>query len=127
VLLHALTDAVLGALGDGDIGMHFPPSDARWRDAASSVFFAAAVARVSRRGGRILLLDATLVCESPHLGPHRDAVRARIAEIACVGVSRVSIKATTSERLGFTGRGEGMAAQAIATIELPRRDSDDHF
>ncbi|SEC06484.1 2-C-methyl-D-erythritol 2,4-cyclodiphosphate synthase [Rhizobiales bacterium GAS191] len=124
VLLHALTDAVLGALGDGDLGTHFPPSDERWRDAASSIFLAAAVARVSRRGGRILHLDATVVCEAPRLGPYRDAIRARIAEIACIGIGRVSIKATTSEQLGFTGRREGIAAQAIATIELPPDDSD---
>ena len=124
VLLHALTDAVLGALADGDIGAHFPPTDERWRNAASSVFLSAAAARVSRRGGRILHLDATVVCEAPRLGPHREAIRARIAEISGVEVGRVSIKATTSERLGFTGRGEGIAAQAIATIELPRDDSD---
>ncbi|MBV9432413.1 MAG: bifunctional 2-C-methyl-D-erythritol 4-phosphate cytidylyltransferase/2-C-methyl-D-erythritol 2,4-cyclodiphosphate synthase [Hyphomicrobiales bacterium] len=119
VLLHALTDALLGALGDGDIGMHFPPSDPRWRDAASRLFFEEAVARARKRGGRILHLDATVICEAPRIGIHRDAVRASIAAIAGIGEGRVSVKATTSERLGFTGRGEGIAAQAIATLELP--------
>ena len=119
VLLHALTDALLGALGDGDIGMHFPPSDPRWRNAASRLFFEDAVARARKRGGRILHLDATVICEAPRIGAHRDAIRASIATIAGIGEGRVSVKATTSEKLGFTGRGEGIAAQAIATLELP--------
>jgi len=119
VLLHALTDAVLGALADGDIGMHFPPSDPRWRDASSRVFLADAVGRTAERGGRVLHLDATVVCEAPRLAPHRGAIRASIAEIAGIIEGRVSVKATTSEGLGFTGRGEGIAAQAIATLELP--------
>jgi 2-C-methyl-D-erythritol 4-phosphate cytidylyltransferase/2-C-methyl-D-erythritol 2,4-cyclodiphosphate synthase len=119
VLLHALTDALLGALGEGDIGMHFPPSDPRWKDAASRLFFEDAIARTTKRGGRILHLDATVICETPRLATHRDAIRASIAAIARIGEGRVSIKATTSEKLGFTGRGEGIAAQAIATLELP--------
>lgn len=119
VLLHALTDAVLGALGDGDIGVHFPPSDPRWKGAPSRVFLADAVTRATKRGGRVLHLDATVICEAPRLTPHRDAIKASIAEIAGLAAHRVSVKATTSERLGFTGRGEGIAAQAIATLELP--------
>jgi 2-C-methyl-D-erythritol 4-phosphate cytidylyltransferase/2-C-methyl-D-erythritol 2,4-cyclodiphosphate synthase len=119
VLLHALTDALLGALGDGDIGMHFPPSDPRWCNAASGLFFEDAVARARKRGGRILHLDATVICEAPRIGAHRDAIRASIATLACIDKGRVSVKATTSEKLGFTGRGEGIAAQAIATLELP--------
>jgi 2-C-methyl-D-erythritol 4-phosphate cytidylyltransferase/2-C-methyl-D-erythritol 2,4-cyclodiphosphate synthase len=124
VLLHALTDAVLGALGDGDIGMHFPPSDPRWKGAASRLFLADGAARATKRGGRILHLDATVICEAPRLGPHREAIRASIAEIAGIAPGRVSIKATTSEKLGFTGRGEGIAAQAIATLELPVGDGE---
>ncbi len=124
VLLHALTDAVLGALGDGDIGMHFPPSDPRWKGAASRFFLADAAARATKRGGRILHLDATVICEAPRLGPHREAIRDSIAEIAGIAQGRVSIKATTSEKLGFTGRGEGIAAQAIATLELPVGDGE---
>ena len=119
VLLHALTDAVLGALGDGDIGTHFPPSDPRWKGAASRHFLEEAVARLVRRGGRITHLDATIVCEAPKVGPHREAIRKAIAVIAGIEPGRVSIKATTSEKLGFTGRREGIMAQAIATVELP--------
>jgi 2-C-methyl-D-erythritol 4-phosphate cytidylyltransferase/2-C-methyl-D-erythritol 2,4-cyclodiphosphate synthase len=119
VILHALTDALLGALGDGDIGVHFPPSDPQWRGAASSRFLAFAAERVRARGGRIVHLDATLVAEAPRLGPHREAMRAAIASAAGVAASRVSLKATTSEKLGFTGRAEGLAAFAAATIELP--------
>ncbi len=121
VCLHALADALYGALGDGDIGAHFPPSDARWRGAASSLFLADAVARVRARGGMVAHLDTTLVCEAPKIGPHREAMRARIAEIAGVALDRVAIKATTSEGLGFTGRGEGIACLASATIRLPLR------
>jgi 2-C-methyl-D-erythritol 4-phosphate cytidylyltransferase/2-C-methyl-D-erythritol 2,4-cyclodiphosphate synthase len=117
--LHALVDAVLGALADGDIGAHFPPSDPKWKGASSDRFLEDAVRRVRERGGRIASLEVTLICERPKIGPHRDAMRARIAEIANVPVSRVSVKATTSERLGFTGREEGMAATASATIRLP--------
>jgi 2-C-methyl-D-erythritol 4-phosphate cytidylyltransferase/2-C-methyl-D-erythritol 2,4-cyclodiphosphate synthase len=120
VALHALTDALLGALCDGDIGAHFPPSDMRWKGAASSRFLEDAVARVQARGGKVLHLDATLVCEAPRIGPLREAMRARVAEIAGIDISRVSVKATTSEKLGFTGRREGIAALATATIELPR-------
>lgn len=119
VALHALTDAVLGALADGDIGSHFPPSDPQWRGASSDRFLAFAVDRVRQRGGRIDHLDLTIVCEGPKIGPHRDAIRARIAEIAGLRLDQVGAKATTSERLGFTGRGEGLAALATATIRLP--------
>jgi 2-C-methyl-D-erythritol 4-phosphate cytidylyltransferase/2-C-methyl-D-erythritol 2,4-cyclodiphosphate synthase len=119
VALHALTDAVLGALADGDIGTHFPPTDPQWRGAASDRFLAFAVERVRARGGRIAHLDLTIVCEAPRIGPHRDAMRARIAAIAGLKVDRVAVKATTSERLGFTGRGEGIAAMATATVRLP--------
>jgi 2-C-methyl-D-erythritol 4-phosphate cytidylyltransferase/2-C-methyl-D-erythritol 2,4-cyclodiphosphate synthase len=122
VVLHALVDAILGALAEGDIGVHFPPSDPQWRGAASDRFLAFAVERVRARGGRIALLDVTVVCEAPRIGPHRDAIRERIAAIAAVPVGRVAVKATTSERLGFTGRGEGIAAFANATIRLPWSD-----
>jgi 2-C-methyl-D-erythritol 4-phosphate cytidylyltransferase / 2-C-methyl-D-erythritol 2,4-cyclodiphosphate synthase len=120
--LHALVDAILGALADGDIGSHFPPSDPQWKGAASDRFLKYAVDRVTARGGRIAHLDVTLICERPKVGPHRDAMRARIAEITGLSVSRVAVKATTSERLGFTGREEGIAAMASATIRLPWDD-----
>ena len=119
VVLHALTDAILGALADGDIGSHFPPSDPQWRSASSDRFLAFAVERVRARGGQIAHLDATVICEAPRLGPHRDSMRASIAAITGLPVERVAVKATTSERLGFTGRGEGIAASATATIRLP--------
>ncbi|MFC7400301.1 bifunctional 2-C-methyl-D-erythritol 4-phosphate cytidylyltransferase/2-C-methyl-D-erythritol 2,4-cyclodiphosphate synthase [Chelatococcus sp. GCM10030263] len=119
VALHALTDAILGALADGDIGSHFPPSDPRWRGASSDRFLAYAVERLRARGGWLDHLDVTIVCEAPKVGPHREAMRARIAEIAGIVVGAVSVKATTSEGLGFTGRREGIAAQAIASIRLP--------
>jgi len=119
VALHALTDAVLGALAEGDIGSHFPPSDSQWRGASSDRFLAFAVERVRARGGRIAHLDLTIVCEAPRVGPHRDAMRARIAAIAGVEIDRVAVKATTSEQLGFTGRREGIAAMATATVRLP--------
>jgi 2-C-methyl-D-erythritol 4-phosphate cytidylyltransferase/2-C-methyl-D-erythritol 2,4-cyclodiphosphate synthase len=117
--LHALCDAIFGALGDGDIGSHFPPSDMTWKGAASDQFLAFAAKRVLARGGMIAHLDMTLVCETPKIGPHREAMRARIAEIAGVSLDRVGVKATTSERLGFTGRREGIAALALATVRLP--------
>jgi 2-C-methyl-D-erythritol 4-phosphate cytidylyltransferase/2-C-methyl-D-erythritol 2,4-cyclodiphosphate synthase len=119
VALHALVDAILGALAEGDIGQHFPPSDPQWRGAASDRFFRYAVERVRARGGRIAHLDLTVVCEAPRIGPHRDAMRARIAAIAGLTIDRVAVKATTSEKLGFTGRGEGIAAFATATVRLP--------
>ena len=122
VVLHALVDAILGALAEGDIGVHFPPSDPQWRGASSDRFLSFAVERVGARGGRIAHLDATVVCEAPRIGPHRDAMRARIAEIAGIAPARVAVKATTSERLGFTGRGEGIAAFANATVRLPWSD-----
>ena len=122
VVLHALVDAILGALADGDIGVHFPPSDPQWRGASSDRFLAFAVERVRARGGRIAHLDVNVVAEAPRIGPHRDAMRARIAEIAGVSPDRVGIKATTSEKMGFTGRGEGMAAFATVTLRLPWRD-----
>jgi 2-C-methyl-D-erythritol 4-phosphate cytidylyltransferase/2-C-methyl-D-erythritol 2,4-cyclodiphosphate synthase len=119
VALHALTDAILGALAEGDIGAHFPPSDPRWRGASSDRFLAFAVDRVRARGGRIAHLDLTIVCEAPRIGEHRDTMRASIARLAGIGIERVGVKATTSEKLGFTGRGEGIAAYATATIRLP--------
>jgi 2-C-methyl-D-erythritol 4-phosphate cytidylyltransferase/2-C-methyl-D-erythritol 2,4-cyclodiphosphate synthase len=119
VLLHAITDAILGALGAGDIGDHFPPSDPRWRGAASAQFVDHARRLVEQAGGRIDHVDSTLICEAPRIGPHRDAIRQSVAGLLRLSPARISIKATTTERLGFTGRGEGMAAQAIATIRLP--------
>jgi 2-C-methyl-D-erythritol 4-phosphate cytidylyltransferase/2-C-methyl-D-erythritol 2,4-cyclodiphosphate synthase len=119
VVLHAATDAILGALADGDIGAHFPPSDPQWRGASSDRFLKFAVARVAARGGRIAHLDLTVVCEAPKIGPHRDAMRAKIAELAGIALERVAVKATTREKLGFTGRGEGIAAFATATVRLP--------
>ena len=117
--LHALTDAILGALADGDIGDHFPPSDPQWRGAASHRFLQFAANRIVERGGRIDHIDLTIIAEAPKIGPHRAAMRARIAEILAIPLDRVSVKATTTERLGFTGRREGIAAQAVATLQLP--------
>ena len=119
VLLHAITDAVLGAIAEGDIGAHFPPSDPQWRGAASELFLRHAVDLVAAKGGRVAHIDATLICEKPKVGPHRDAIREKIAEIMRLPLDRVAVKATTSERLGFTGRQEGMAALAMATVRLP--------
>jgi 2-C-methyl-D-erythritol 4-phosphate cytidylyltransferase/2-C-methyl-D-erythritol 2,4-cyclodiphosphate synthase len=119
VALHALTDAVLGALAEGDIGAHFPPTDPQWRGASSDRFLADAVGRVAARGGVIAHLDLTIIAEAPKIGPHRDALRQRIAAICGIGVDRVAVKATTNEGLGFIGRGEGIAAYATATIRLP--------
>jgi 2-C-methyl-D-erythritol 4-phosphate cytidylyltransferase/2-C-methyl-D-erythritol 2,4-cyclodiphosphate synthase len=124
VALHAVVDAILGALADGDIGAHFPPSDPQWRGASSDRFLSFAVERVAQRNGRIVHIDVTIVCEEPKIGPHRDAMRARIAEIAGISPDRVGVKATTSERMGFTGRGEGIVAYANATVALPRDASD---
>lgn len=120
VALHALTDAVLGTIGAGDIGKHFPPSDPQWRGASSDRFLRHAVELVAARRGRIVHLDLTIVCEAPKVGPHRDAMARSIAHIAGITAERVSVKATTTEGLGFTGRREGIAAQAVATVELPR-------
>ena len=115
VALHALTDALFGAIGEGDIGHHFPPSDPTWRGASSDRFLAFAMER-ARRVGDVAHLDLTIICERPKIGPVREAMRSRISEICALPVEDVSVKATTSERLGFTGRGEGIAAQAVATI-----------
>lgn len=120
--LHALTDALLGALGDGDIGEHFPPNDPRWKGAASSIFLAEAARRVAARGGRIVHTDVTLICEAPKIAPYRAAMRAAIASVLGLSESRVSVKATTTETLGFTGRREGIAALASATVLLPGGD-----
>jgi len=114
--LHALCDAIFGALSDGDIGSHFPPSDPQWKDADSAAFLVFAKERCLAHGARILHLDLTLICEQPKIGPHRDAMRLRIAELVGLPVERIAVKATTSEKLGFTGRGEGIAAQATATL-----------
>ncbi|WP_082733761.1 bifunctional 2-C-methyl-D-erythritol 4-phosphate cytidylyltransferase/2-C-methyl-D-erythritol 2,4-cyclodiphosphate synthase [Polycladidibacter hongkongensis] len=120
--LHALTDAIFAALADGDIGSHFPPSDPQWRGAASDQFLRYATDKVRARGGRIAHLDVTLICEAPKVGPHREAMRQSIAKICDVPLGRVAVKATTSERLGFTGREEGIAAMASATLRLPFED-----
>ncbi|MBB4284707.1 bifunctional 2-C-methyl-D-erythritol 4-phosphate cytidylyltransferase/2-C-methyl-D-erythritol 2,4-cyclodiphosphate synthase [Roseospira goensis] len=117
--LHALADAIYGAIAAGDIGRHFPPSEARWKGAPSDVFLRHAGGLVEALGGRILHLDLTLICERPKVGPHRAAIAGRIAEILGLDGGRVAVKATTTERLGFTGRGEGIAAQAAATVSLP--------
>ena len=115
--MHALTDAIFGALAEGDIGQWFPPSDPAWKGAASEVFLRKAVERVTERGFAISHLDCTLVCEAPKIGPYATAMRETLARIAGIDPGRISVKATTSEGLGFTGRGEGIAAQAICLVE----------
>ncbi len=117
--IHALCDAIYGALAEGDIGRHFPPSEADWKDADSAHFLRHAAARIAARGGRLANADVTLICERPKITPHAPAMIARLAELLGVPADRVSVKATTTERLGFTGRGEGIAAQAVATVLLP--------
>lgn len=117
--LHALCDAIFGALADGDIGSHFPPSDPRWKDTDSADFLEFAVSLCAERGAAILHLDLTFICEGPKIAPHRDTMRTRIAALAGIDITRVAVKATTSEQLGFTGRGEGIAAQATATVAMP--------
>lgn len=119
--LHALTDALLGTIGAGDIGTHFPPSDPQWRGAASYKFLQHAAHLIKERGGIIDFVDLTLICEAPKIGPHREAMRARIADLLSLDPDQVSITATTTEKLGFTGRGEGIAAQAVATIRVPAK------
>lgn len=122
VALHAITDALLGTIAAGDIGTHFPPSDPQWRGADSAQFLQHAASLIADAGGAITFVDLTLICEAPKIGPHREAMRARIGDLLRLPVARVSIKATTTERLGFTGRGEGIAAQAVATVRF-RGDS----
>lgn len=117
--IHALCDAIYGALAEGDIGRHFPPSEAEWKDADSARFLVHAAGRVAARGGFLTSADVTLICERPKIGPHADAMRARLASLLDIPVGRVSVKATTTERLGFTGRGEGIAAQAAVIVMLP--------
>ncbi len=122
VALHALTDAVLAAIADGDIGTHFSPSDETWRGAASNAFLSHACERVNAKGGLIAHLAVIIICEAPKIGPHSTAMRETIAQIAGIDISRVSVQATTTEKLGFTGRGEGIAAQATATVRLPEAE-----
>ena len=117
VLIHALCDALLGALALGDIGAHFPPSDPRWKDADSALLLAQCMAMVRDRGFELANMDATLICEFPKINPHVAAMRARLAEVMQCDAGRVSVKATTTETLGFTGRGEGIAAQATVLLE----------
>lgn len=119
VLLHAITDALLGTIGAGDIGDHFPPSGTRWKSAPSSQFVEHARQMIAAKGGRIEHVDSTIICEEPRIGPHRQAMRENIAHLLGLTLDRISVKATTTERLGFTGRGEGIAAQAVATVRLP--------
>ena len=117
--LHALTDAILGAIGEGDIGDHFPPTDPKWKGASSDQFLKHAVDLVTARGGALVNVDVTLICERPKIKPHRQAMRERLAEILSLPVDRVSVKATTTEKMGFTGRGEGLAASAVVSVETP--------
>jgi 2-C-methyl-D-erythritol 4-phosphate cytidylyltransferase / 2-C-methyl-D-erythritol 2,4-cyclodiphosphate synthase len=117
--IHALCDAIYGALAEGDIGRHFLPSEAAWKDADSARFLAHAAERIAARGGVLANADVTLICERPKIAPHAEAMRQRLAEILRTDTGRISVKATTTERLGFTGRGEGIAAQAITTVLLP--------
>jgi 2-C-methyl-D-erythritol 4-phosphate cytidylyltransferase/2-C-methyl-D-erythritol 2,4-cyclodiphosphate synthase len=117
--LHALTDALLGAIGDGDIGEHFPASDPRWKGADSGVFLRHALERLHARGGRLINVDVTLICERPKLSPHRQAMRERLAGLLELPIDRISVKATTTETMGFTGREEGLAAQALAVVQVP--------
>ena len=125
VVLHAIVDAVLGALAAGDIGTHFPPSDEAWRDAESARFAAHALALLAERGGRLSHVDVTVICQRPKIGPHRQAILTRLSDVLGLDPGRISLKATTTERLGFTGRGEGIAAQAVATVRLPADGADD--
>ncbi|MCT4656143.1 MAG: bifunctional 2-C-methyl-D-erythritol 4-phosphate cytidylyltransferase/2-C-methyl-D-erythritol 2,4-cyclodiphosphate synthase [Cohaesibacter sp.] len=120
--LHAITDAILGAIADGDIGTHFPPSDPQWKGAKSDIFLKDAVGRVQKLGGKLSNIDMTIICEEPKIGPHRPAIREAIAEICSLSINRVSVKATTSEQLGFTGRREGIAAIASVCVRLPEQD-----
>jgi 2-C-methyl-D-erythritol 4-phosphate cytidylyltransferase/2-C-methyl-D-erythritol 2,4-cyclodiphosphate synthase len=122
VALHALTDAILGAIGAGDIGQHFPPSDPQWRGAASAQFLRHAAELLAQYGGRLVNADLTIICEQPKIGPHRAAMAASVAQILAVPVGRISVKATTTEKLGFTGRGEGIAVQAMVSVTLPAGD-----
>ena len=117
--LHALTDAILGAIGEGDIGDHFPPSDPQWKGAASDRFLLHALDLIKSKGGRLINVDVTLICEQPKIKPHREAMRERLAGLLDLPIDRVSVKATTTEGMGFTGRGEGLAAQALASVETP--------
>ena len=117
--IHALCDAIYGALAEGDIGRHFPPSQAQWKNMDSAVFLAHAAERIRARGGRLANADVTLICERPKISPHAAAMSARLAEIMGVDPSAISVKATTTEKLGFAGRGEGIAAQAVATVLVP--------
>ena len=117
--LHALTDALLGAIGEGDIGDHFPPTDPQWKGAPSSVFLKHAAALIAARGGSVTNIDVTLICERPKIKPHREAMRASLAALLDLSLDRVSVKATTTEAMGFTGREEGLAAQAVAAVEMP--------
>ena len=119
VALHTITDAIYGAISDGDIGHHFPPTDPQWKGTASDVFLRHAVERVQSRNGIVTAIDLTIICEEPKIGPHRDAIRMRIADITGIASERISVKATTTEKLGFTGRSEGIAATATATVMLP--------
>lgn len=117
VLIHALCDALLGALALGDIGVHFPPTDPRWKDADSTLLLTQCMAKVRDRGFDLANLDSTLICEFPKINPHVAAMRARLAEVMQCDIARISVKATTTETLGFTGRGEGIAAQAVVLLE----------
>ena len=117
--IHALCDAIFGALCDGDIGMHFPPTEPQWKDAASHQFLSYAIEKIAEAGGQLTHVDVTILCERPKIGPHRDAMRQILADICQLPITRVSVKATTTEKLGFTGRGDGIAAQAAATIAFP--------
>ena len=125
VVLHAIVDALLGAMAAGDIGTHFPPTDEAWRDAESARFVAHALKLLAELGGHLSHVDVTVICQRPKIGPHRQAMLARLADVLGVDPTRISIKATTTERLGFTGRGEGIAAQAVATVRLPADGADD--
>ncbi len=117
--IHALCDAIYGALAEGDIGRHFPPSENTWKDADSARFLRHAAGRIAARGGKLANADITIICERPKIGPHAEAMRERLAELMGVEIGQVSVKATTTEKLGFTGRGEGIAAQASVIVMLP--------
>lgn len=117
--IHALCDAIYGALAEGDIGRHFPPSEASWKDADSAKFLRHAASRIAARGGKLANADVTIICEQPKIGPHAQAMQKRLAELLGVGAELISVKATTTEKLGFTGRGEGIAAQAAVIVMVP--------